>query len=192
MALISITRHLEDNLDDWLAEGLEDYLDDDYLVFDCPETFGECNFVRAVFEKCGSNYVLHMTTLTIMRALLREVDPVVYNMLHEDPGSKFVSTDGSTGSKAEVNYLGQFYHPNLVKLIGYCLEDEQRLLTLRMKVTLGAAKGLAFLHSAETRVIYRDFKLSNILLDSDIIWQGDISGVNAVLQLFMVDIQSDD
>lgn len=36
MALISITRHLEDNLDDWLAEGLEDYLDDDYLVFDCP------------------------------------------------------------------------------------------------------------------------------------------------------------
>ncbi|XP_062018010.1 auxin response factor 7-like isoform X2 [Rosa rugosa] len=69
-----------------------------------------------------------MTTLTIMRALPREVDPAVYNMLHEDPGSKFLSTDGSTGSKAEVNYLGQFYHPNLVKLIGYCLEDEQCLL----------------------------------------------------------------
>lgn len=27
-----------------------------------------------------------------------------------------------------MNYLGQLYHPNLVKLIGYCLEDEQRLL----------------------------------------------------------------
>ena len=38
--------------------------------------------------------------------------------------------------------------------------------TLRLKVALGAAKGLAFLHSAETRVIYRDFKTSNILLDS--------------------------
>lgn len=36
MALISMFRHLEDNLDDWLEEGLEDYLDDDYLVFDCP------------------------------------------------------------------------------------------------------------------------------------------------------------
>ncbi|KAE8039062.1 hypothetical protein FH972_011510 [Carpinus fangiana] len=93
---------------------------------------------------------------------------------------------------AEVNYLGQLYHPHLVKLIGYCLEDEHRLLVyefmprgslenhlfrrgsyfqplswnLRLKVALGAAKGLAFLHSAETKVIYRDFKTSNILLDS--------------------------
>ncbi|KAL8255964.1 hypothetical protein R6Q59_031031 [Mikania micrantha] len=29
---------------------------------------------------------------------------------------------------AEVNYLGQFSHQNLVNLIGYCLEDEHRLL----------------------------------------------------------------
>ncbi|KAF3331627.1 protein kinase APK1B [Carex littledalei] len=94
---------------------------------------------------------------------------------------------------AEVNYLGQLSHPNLVKLIGYCLEDEQRLLvyefmprgslenhlfrrgsyfqplswSLRMKVALGAAKGLAFLHSDKARVIYRDFKTSNVLLDAD-------------------------
>lgn len=30
--------------------------------------------------------------------------------------------------QAEVNYLGQLSHPNLVKLIGYCCEDEHRLL----------------------------------------------------------------
>ncbi|KAL8051413.1 hypothetical protein ABFX02_06G146500 [Erythranthe guttata] len=93
----------------------------------------------------------------------------------------------------EINYLGQLYHPNLVKLVGYCLEDEHRLLVyefmprgslenhlfrrtsyfqplswnLRMKVALGAAKGLAYLHSPEAKVIYRDFKSSNILLDSN-------------------------
>ncbi|KAL3326765.1 hypothetical protein AABB24_037455 [Solanum stoloniferum] len=94
---------------------------------------------------------------------------------------------------AEINYLGQLHHPNLVNLIGYCLEEDHRLLVyefmpkgsmenhlfrrgsyyqplswgLRMKVALGAARGLAFLHNAETKFIYRDFKTSNILLDSD-------------------------
>ncbi|XP_039034186.1 probable serine/threonine-protein kinase PBL17 [Hibiscus syriacus] len=36
-----------------------------------------------------------------------------------------------------------------------------------MKIALEAAKGLAFLHGAETPVIYRDFKTANILLDED-------------------------
>jgi len=31
-------RELENNLDDWLAEELDNYRDDDYLVFDCPGT----------------------------------------------------------------------------------------------------------------------------------------------------------
>ena len=44
-----------------------------------------------------------------------------------------------------------------------------------MMIALGAAKGLAFLHNAERPVIYRDFKTSNILLDSvsdaiEILW----------------------
>ncbi|XP_012081028.2 probable serine/threonine-protein kinase PIX7 [Jatropha curcas] len=92
---------------------------------------------------------------------------------------------------AEVNYLGALHHPHLVKLIGYCIEDDQRLLvyefmprgslenhlfrrslplpwSIRIKIALGAAQGLAFLHEeAEHPVIYRDFKTSNILLDAD-------------------------
>ncbi|KAL1298493.1 hypothetical protein HN51_042844 [Arachis hypogaea] len=109
---------------------------------------------------------------------------------------KRLNQDGLQGHRewlAEVNYLGQFSHPHLVRLIGYCLEDEHRLLvyefmprgslenhlfrrgsyfqplswSLRLKVALDAAKGLAFLHSAETQVIYRDFKTSNVLLDSN-------------------------
>ncbi|XP_004307510.1 PREDICTED: protein kinase APK1A, chloroplastic-like [Fragaria vesca subsp. vesca] len=108
---------------------------------------------------------------------------------------KRLNQEGLQGHKewlAEINYLGQLRHPNLVKLIGYCLEDDHRLLvyefmprgsldnhlfrrasyfqplswSLRMKIALGAAKGLAFLHSDEAKVIYRDFKTSNILLDS--------------------------
>ncbi|CAA3024425.1 kinase apk1a, chloroplastic [Olea europaea subsp. europaea] len=109
---------------------------------------------------------------------------------------KRLNQEGLQGHKewlTEINYLGQLYHPNLVKLIGYCLEDEHRLLVyefmargslenhlfrrssyfqplswnLRMKVALGAAKGLAYLHSPEAKVIYRDFKSSNILLDAN-------------------------
>ena len=38
--------------------------------------------------------------------------------------------------------------------------------SLRVKVALDAAKGLAFLHSDPVKVIYRDFKASNILLDA--------------------------
>ncbi|KAK1351761.1 hypothetical protein POM88_054044 [Heracleum sosnowskyi] len=43
---------------------------------------------------------------------------------------------------------------------------QQLSWNLRMRVALGAAKGLAYLHSLEAKVIYRDFKTSNILIDS--------------------------
>ncbi|CAL5044326.1 unnamed protein product [Urochloa decumbens] len=91
---------------------------------------------------------------------------------------------------AEIDFLGQLHHKHLVKLIGYCIEDDQRLLVYefmargslenhlfrralplpwpnRMKIALGAAKGLAFLHGGPKPVIYRDFKTSNILLDAE-------------------------
>ncbi|XP_042017750.1 probable serine/threonine-protein kinase PBL16 [Salvia splendens] len=101
------------------------------------------------------------------------------------------SSQGHREWLAEVIFLGQLSHPNLVKLIGYCCEDEHRVLiyeymphgsvenhlfsrvllplpwSTRMKIAFGAAKGLAFLHEAEKPVIYRDFKTSNILLDEE-------------------------
>jgi serine/threonine protein kinase len=51
---------------------------------------------------------------------------------------------------------------------GFCCADVLSTLpwATRLKIAVGAAKGLAFLHEAETPVIYRDFKASNILLDS--------------------------
>ncbi|KAH0784651.1 hypothetical protein KY290_004249 [Solanum tuberosum] len=48
-----------------------------------------------------------------------------------------------------------------------CPEEVWKIIyseNLRMKVTLKAAKGLTYLHSAEAKIIYQDFKSSNILL----------------------------
>ncbi|KAL5783543.1 hypothetical protein ACOSP7_008572 [Xanthoceras sorbifolium] len=107
---------------------------------------------------------------------------------------KALDLDGMQGHRewmAEIIFLGQLRHPHLVKLIGYCCEEEHRLLvyeymargslenqlfrryaaalpwSTRMKIALGAAKGLAFLHEEDQPVIYRDFKTSNVLLDAD-------------------------
>ncbi|KAL3824154.1 hypothetical protein ACJIZ3_020183 [Penstemon smallii] len=107
---------------------------------------------------------------------------------------KKLKPEGFQGHKewlTEVNYLGQLRHPNLVKLIGYCSEGDNRLLVYefmpkgslenhlfrrgpqplawatRIKVAIDAARGLSFLHEAEEQVIYRDFKASNILLDGE-------------------------
>ncbi|XWS38675.1 hypothetical protein CRYUN_Cryun19dG0151300 [Craigia yunnanensis] len=94
---------------------------------------------------------------------------------------------------AEVQFLGVVNHPNLVKLLGYCCVDGergiQRLLVYefmpnrslenhlfnrtstlpwktRLEIMLGTAEGLAYLHEGlEVKVIYRDFKSSNVLLD---------------------------
>ncbi|KAI9119398.1 hypothetical protein K1719_010073 [Acacia pycnantha] len=107
---------------------------------------------------------------------------------------KILTIGGLQGHRewlTEVKYLGELKHPNLVKLIGYCIEQEKRLLVyefmprgsldnqlfrrstplpwlVRLKIVVGSAKGLAFLHEeADRTVIFRDFKTSNILLDAD-------------------------
>uniref|UniRef100_A0ACD5UUB0 Uncharacterized protein n=1 Tax=Avena sativa TaxID=4498 RepID=A0ACD5UUB0_AVESA len=102
------------------------------------------------------------------------------------------SLQGLQEWQSEINFLGRISHPNLVRLIGYCLEDKELLLVyefmakgslenhlfrksgsvqpiswgLRLRIAIDAARGLAFLHSSEKHVIYRDFKASNILLDT--------------------------
>ncbi|KAL2455566.1 Serine/threonine-protein kinase PBS1 [Forsythia ovata] len=108
---------------------------------------------------------------------------------------KLLNQSGLQGDKeflVEVLMLSLLRHPNLVNLIGYCAEGEQRLLVYeflplgslerhlhdltpdmeplnwntRMRIAAGAADGLSYLHhQADPPVIYRDLKSSNILLD---------------------------
>ncbi|RDX99776.1 Serine/threonine-protein kinase PBS1, partial [Mucuna pruriens] len=108
---------------------------------------------------------------------------------------KQLDRNGLQGNReflVEVLMLSLLHHPNLVNLIGYCADGDQRLLVYefmplgsledhlhdlppdkepldwntRMKIAAGAAKGLEYLHDkANPPVIYRDFKSSNILLD---------------------------
>lgn len=95
----------------------------------------------------------------------------------------------------EVEAIGNVRHKNLVRLLGYCIEGTQRLMVYeyvnngnldqwlhgamsnrggcfsweaRMKVLLGTAKALSYLHEAiEPKVVHRDIKSSNILIDDD-------------------------
>lgn len=55
---------------------------------------------------------------------------------------------------------------NGVSLLGLGCYVSNLTWLQRMKIALGSAKGLAFLHEAEKPIIFRDFKASNILLDS--------------------------
>ncbi|XP_058753288.1 receptor-like serine/threonine-protein kinase ALE2 isoform X5 [Vicia villosa] len=95
---------------------------------------------------------------------------------------------------SEVEMLSRLHHRNLVKLIGICTELTSRCLvyelipngsveshlhgvdrekspldwSTRIKIALGAARGLAYLHEdSSPHVIHRDFKSSNILLEND-------------------------
>ncbi|XP_015952011.1 probable receptor-like serine/threonine-protein kinase At4g34500 [Arachis duranensis] len=102
--------------------------------------------------------------------------------------------------KVEVEAIGKVRHKNLVGLVGYCAEGPKRMLVyeyvnngnleqwlhgdvgpvspltwdIRMKIAIGTAKGLAYLHEGlEPKVVHRDIKSSNILLDKN--WNAKVS-----------------
>ncbi|XP_061971514.1 probable serine/threonine-protein kinase PBL21 isoform X4 [Populus nigra] len=110
---------------------------------------------------------------------------------------KQLNQDGLQGDQefiVEVLMLSLLHHSNLVTLTGYCTSGDQRLLvyeympmgsledhlfdlepgkeplswSTRIKIAVGAARGLEYLHcKADPPVIYRDLKSANILLDND-------------------------
>ncbi|CAB4266662.1 unnamed protein product [Prunus armeniaca] len=131
----------------------------------------------------------------------------------EDIAVKRLSTDSALGDlefKNEVLLVARLQHRNLVRLLGFCLEGNERLLVYefvpnasldqfifdpikcanldwesRYKIIVGIGRGLPYLHEDSClRIIHCDLKVSNILLDAEM--NAKISDFG-MTKLFMLD-----
>lgn len=97
----------------------------------------------------------------------------------------------------EIVMLSLYKHDNIVSLLGFCDDSGEKILIYeyaskksldlylksddltwvrRLKICIGAARGLAYLHNpagTQQRVLHRDIKSSNILLDEN--WNARIA-----------------
>ncbi|XP_044474274.1 probable LRR receptor-like serine/threonine-protein kinase At1g53430 isoform X2 [Mangifera indica] len=105
------------------------------------------------------------------------------------------SKQGNREFVTEIGMISALQHPNLVKLYGCCIEGKELLLIYeymennslaralfgkpeqllnlnwetRMKICIGIAKGLAFLHEeSRLKIVHRDIKATNVLLDRNL------------------------
>ncbi|XP_038877288.1 proline-rich receptor-like protein kinase PERK4 [Benincasa hispida] len=105
---------------------------------------------------------------------------------------KVGSGQGEREFMAEVEIISRVHHRHLVSLVGYCIASGQRMLVYefvpnntlehhlhgkglpvmdwptRLRIAIGSAKGLAYLHEdCHPKIIHRDIKSANILIDAN-------------------------
>ncbi|KAG5566915.1 hypothetical protein RHGRI_002462 [Rhododendron griersonianum] len=173
------------------------------LLFPAPLSISHLSLARTIDLKDGAGGVMGFLSRRMMNSFYYIFEPQSF------PVSKFLLQGHLMGSVIlhssiqghkewinEVNFLGVVKHPNLVKLVGYCAEDDergiQRLLVYelmhnksledhlfirevsplswmaRLRIAQDAARGLAHLHEEKDfQIIFRDLKTSNILLDEN-------------------------
>ncbi|XP_028761193.1 putative serine/threonine-protein kinase isoform X1 [Neltuma alba] len=135
----------------------------------------------------------------VYRGLLHDGMLVAIKKRHGFPSQEFVD---------EVHFLSSFQHRNLVTLLGYCQENNLQFLIYeyvpngsvsshlygaaqqsrdklefkhRLSIALGAAKGLAHLHSLSPRLVHKDFKTANVLVDENFIPKVADAGLRNIL-----------
>ncbi|BBN02557.1 protein MpRLK-Pelle_RLCK-IXa [Marchantia polymorpha subsp. ruderalis] len=110
--------------------------------------------------------------------------------------------------QAAVEFLSRMRHKHLVNVLGFCQENDQQIVVYdylpngsvcghlyddngapvgkldfrqRLAIALGAAKGLEYLHTTTPKLIHRDFKTSNVLLDAYLVAKVTDFGLSLLL-----------